>query len=301
MNDYYITRLARTHTGACTCCNITRHTPHVHVHSRSAPAYSYCSGPARRLCVGREAGAVRDSRSATTDRVMSQPRGPSGPWARAAGHCKRVLLGTIINVSRGLHCFFRTAERKNPRGQQQSIRCLTVQLSELWTRPICGGGRAAGHCRRALIGTRINVSGGLHCFFPGRRTKKTSRPAREHALPHRPAQRAVDPPPRGLQQAHDVPGSSTPTARTQSDVRSFRVEVWRIIIAQRAATSLDVGRAALQCCSNAAASSRGRRVCPCTVVPCPREYCILSRVLQPADPCCALHSTAGLPVARVEP
>ena len=124
------------------------------------------------------AGVFRDSRSATTESVMSQPRGPSGPWARAAGHCI------------------------SPRGQLGSIRCLTVQLRELWTRPICGGASAPWAC---------------------------------------------DPPPRGLQQANDVPGSSTPTARTQSDVRSFRLDVWRIIIALRAATSLDLGRAALEC------------------------------------------------------
>ena len=100
----------------------------------------------------------------------------------------------------------------------------------------------------------------------GRALHKPSRPAGEHSLFNRPAQRAVDPPhlrrcqhsmgarsapsraaASQSREANDVPGSSTRTARTQSDVRSFRLDVWRIIIALRAATSLDLGRAALQC------------------------------------------------------
>ena len=172
---------------------------------------------------------------------MSQPRGSSGPWARAAGHCI------------------------SPRGQLGSIRCLTVQLRELWTRPICGGASAPWAC---------------------------------------------DPPPRGLQQANDVPGSSTPTARTQSDVRSFRLDVWRIIIALRAATSLGVGRAALQCGGVVSRASCVSLQCTsCRSRPghsstwCTYSSTYSSMLLPeyvPADPC-APHSTAGLRVARVEP
>jgi hypothetical protein len=198
-----------------------------------------------------KAGVVRDSRPATTDRVMSQPRGPSGPCANAAGHCKRVLLGTRINVSRGLHCFFPDHRTKKPRANRgafavspsSSASCgAAAHLRRCQRRDMQRQGIAEGH-----FSAQESTFIGAYLVFSGPQTNKPSRPAREHSLSHCPAQRAVDPPPRGVQQANDVPGSSTPTARTQSDVRSFRVDVWRIIISLRAATSLDVGRAALQC------------------------------------------------------
>ena len=118
----------------------------------------------------------------------------------------------------------------------------------------------------------------------GRALHKPSRPAGEHSLFNRPAQRAVDPPhlrrcqhsmgarsapsraaASQSREANDVPGSSTRTARTQSDVRSFRLDVWRIIIALRAATSLDLGRAALECGGGVSRASCVA-VCPCTAL-----------------------------------